>query len=116
MQKKMERGDCQEHLPFIFGRDPTRCPMILIRKTKRSQESLSMKTFLGVGVLSPRRSEALTTSFQASKRLVMCGIRISTGKLGSCGSSASRQAAAFGDRKAGHSFTPWSRSKDGTPG
>ncbi len=49
-----------------------------------------MKTFLGVGVLSPRRNEALTTSFQASKRLVMCGIRISTRKLGSCGSSASR--------------------------
>jgi len=49
-----------------------------------------MKTFLGVGVLSPRRSEALTTNSQPSKRLVMCGIKISTGKLGSCGSSASR--------------------------
>src|SRR5712671_2423513 len=46
-----------------------------------------MKTFLAVGVLSPRRSEALTTNSQPSKRLVMCGIRISTRKLGSCGSS-----------------------------
>src|SRR6266850_650612 len=26
------------------------------------------------------------------------------------------RAAAFGDRKAGHSFTPCSRSSDGTPG
>ncbi len=40
MQKKMERGDCQEHLPFIFGRDPTRCPMILRRKWKSIEERL----------------------------------------------------------------------------
>src|SRR5258708_31607745 len=134
----MERGDCQEQSPFIFGRDPTpmsddlkkwksieerlgrgereldslkremkeqllagmreaggvgclrRLRFFVIRKRKRSQESLSMKTFLGVGVLSPRRSEALTTNSQPSKRLVMCGIRISIRKLGSCGSSASR--------------------------
>src|SRR5258708_25277926 len=50
-----------------------------------------MKTFRAVGVLSPRRSEALTTNSQPSKRLVMCGIRISTRKLGSCGSSCHYQ-------------------------
>src|SRR5260370_4845465 len=59
-----------------------------------------MKTFLGVGVLSPRPTKTLTTSSQPSKRLVTSGIMISTRKLGDCDSGASRHDWFFSVRYA----------------
>src|SRR5260370_24921688 len=59
-----------------------------------------MKTFLGVGILSPRPTKTLTTSSQPSKRLVTSGIMISTRKLGDCDSGASRHDWFFSVRYA----------------
>src|SRR5260370_37183476 len=59
-----------------------------------------MKTFLGVGVLSPRPTKTLTTSSQPSERLVTSGIMISTRKLGDCDSGASRHDWFFSVRYA----------------
>src|SRR5260370_485333 len=59
-----------------------------------------MKTFLGVGVLSPSPTKTSTTSSQPRKRLVTSGIMISTRKLGDCDSGASRHDWFFSVRYA----------------
>ena len=56
---------------------------------KRLRESLSMETFLRVGVLSPPPTKGLTTSSQPSKTLVTSGIKISIRKLEGYGRKAS---------------------------